>query len=145
FDNLADASLEGFELEFLASQTFARHSLSYQWQQGKDNAGNVLADLNPPSFRYVLELTGRQFRFMSDLQYRPERNRAGPGEQNLASAWVWSGSIRRDLSLGWRGEFYMTNVTDELYRASADELAPFQPGRAFGLRLSWGNAAGLDG
>ncbi|MEO0438830.1 MAG: TonB-dependent receptor [Pseudomonadota bacterium] len=39
FDNLADASLEGFELEFLASQTFARHSLSYQWQQGKDNAG----------------------------------------------------------------------------------------------------------
>ncbi|MEM9397319.1 MAG: TonB-dependent receptor [Pseudomonadota bacterium] len=145
FENLSNASLEGFEVEFLLSQAKASHSLSYQWQQGEDDTGNLIADLNPPSFRYALELTGQRFHLMSDLQYRPARNRAGPGEQNLASAWVWSGSIRRELSLGWRGEFYITNLTDELYRASADELAPFQPGRAFGLRLSWGNAAGLEG
>ena len=68
---------------------------------------------------------------------RPKRTDAAPGEVPLETATLWGLRGAAVLRGGWRAELYATNLLDETYRSSADELAPLQPGRTVGLRVSW--------
>ncbi len=140
FRNLNDADISGLEAQLTMNLGAARHSLSYQWQEGEDDQGQTLADLNPPEWRYHLSYLTGMFRFNSDFRYRSSRDEFGAGELPLADATIWNLSLGRDLRSRWQGEIYVTNVLDESYRTSADDLAPLQLGRAIGFRLSWTGA-----
>ncbi|MBT4522200.1 MAG: TonB-dependent receptor [Halieaceae bacterium] len=138
YRNLDDAEIEGFEVDLTWQPTGTwTHELSYQWQRGKDSHGNWLADLNPPSWRYMLLWQGNTVGLRSDLSYREAQSDFGEGEQSLPSALIWNASIQSDWGKAWRVSAYVNNILDRQYLGSADENAPFQPGRIVGVRLQW--------
>lgn len=137
FRNLPSASIRGAELDLSWGDATLNHRISYQYQRGEDHNGDTLADLNPPAWRYFLRWQGERISVFSDLTYRDERDDAGPGEAPLDSAIVWNARATRTLARHWVGELFLTNILDEAYRGTADDLAPFQPGRTVGLRLTW--------
>ena len=137
FKNRSAADITGAEAQLAFRWGRAAHRFSYQWQEGEDDTGLTLADLNPPEWRYHLSYRAGRYTLRSDFRYRPARDKPTPGETPLASAALWNLSLAREVRRRWRGELYVTNVLDETYRASADRLAPLQPGRAIGLRLTW--------
>ncbi|MFT7288863.1 MAG: outer membrane receptor protein involved in Fe transport [Halieaceae bacterium] len=142
YRNIAPASIWGFEAQLsLAPKGNWSHRISYQWQRGERDNGGQLADLNPPTVRYLLGWTGERTSLGSDLSYRPSRDNFGAGEQPLDAAWIWNARLSHRWSAAWQGEVYLNNITDERYAASADEEAPLQPGRIFGIRLRWSPAS----
>lgn len=136
--NTEQASLWGYEV-MLQWQLPAglSHRLQYQYQRGTSNNDEWLSDLNPPSWRYGVQWLSPEFEFQTELVYRPSRDLAGPGEQPLNSA-IWLDS---QLGFNWlkhaKLTFFINNLFNEAYRGSADEQAPFQPGRTFGLGIEW--------
>lgn len=141
FRNLDSASLMGGELDLSWGGTTLTHRVSYQYQRGDDQDGNTLADLNPPGWRYFLRWQGERYALFSDLSYRNDRDDFGQGEQPIESAVVWNARITQTLARRWVGELFVTNILDEAYRGTADDLAPLQPGRTVGLRLTWQGGA----
>jgi iron complex outermembrane receptor protein len=137
YRNLDEASIHGLEFDIQFRAGAIDHRLSYQWQRGEDDDGNTLADLNPPGWRYFLNWRGENHCVSSDLSYRASRERFGAEEMPLDSAWIWNAQFTQALSSAWQGELYVSNILDESYRATADDTAPFQPGRIVGLRLLW--------
>jgi iron complex outermembrane receptor protein len=137
YRNVDTAYIDGVEFSARLRLGAWSHALSYQWQEGEDSDNRILADLNPPEWRYALRWLNGAWAVSSDLVHRPQRTDAGPGEVPLEDATILN--LRAGLALGakWRAEVYATNVFDETYQASADDLAPLQPGRTIGLRMSW--------
>jgi iron complex outermembrane receptor protein len=137
YRNLDEASIHGMEVDLSLRAGEIDHRLSYQWQRGEDDAGNTLADLNPPGWRYFLNWRRERQSLSSDLSYRASRDDFGAEEMPLDSAWIWNAQITQELSPAWQGELFISNILDESYRATADDTAPLQPGRIFGVRLLW--------
>ncbi len=138
YRNLDEADIWGFEAQLdWRSGERLNHSVSYQWQRGETKQGEWLADLNPPSLRYLLNWTGKVYRLQSDLSYRPGRSDFGEGEQALDSAVIWNSRLVRKFGEHWQGELYANNLLDELFIGTADEDAAYQPGRTVGLRIRW--------
>jgi iron complex outermembrane receptor protein len=113
------------------------HRLQYQYQRGTSDTDQWLSDLNPPSWRYGVQWLSPEFEFKTELVYRPSRESAGPGEQALDSATWLDSQLRFNWLKHAKLTFFINNVFDEAYRGSADEQAPFQPGRTFGLGIEW--------
>ncbi|MEM1404521.1 MAG: TonB-dependent receptor [Pseudomonadota bacterium] len=138
FRNVEGAWLQGLEFEASFPFAGAQHLLTYQWQEGESDAGATLADLNPSEWRYFVSWPASAGTLRSDLRYRTQRSEFGGGELPLDSAVIWDVSIAHTLTKHWRTEIYLDNALDEEYRATADDLSPLQPGRAFGVRVIWG-------
>lgn len=137
FRNLEGATIQGFELDVSLQTGELGHRLSYQWQEGEDDDGNTLADLNPPGLRYFLSWERGRQGFYSDLSWRPARDEFGADEVPLESAVIWNARFMRRVASDWRAELFLSNILDEEYRSTADDVAPLQPGRIVGLRLEW--------
>ncbi|EAQ96806.2 TonB-dependent receptor plug domain-containing protein [Congregibacter litoralis] len=137
YRNLDGASIQGLELDVGFQTGVVHHRLSYQWQEGEDDEGNTLADLNPPSLRYFFSWEQEQRGFYSDLSYRESREEFGADELPLASAVIWNARFTQRVARRWQAELFLSNILDEEYRSTADDVAPLQPGRTFGIRLEW--------
>jgi iron complex outermembrane receptor protein len=137
YRNLESASIRGVEFDLSYRSGPLDHRLSYQWQEGEDADGNTLADLNPPGWRYFLSWEGRRRSFFSDLSHRASRDEFGADEVPLNAAWIWNARFSQRVSNAWRAELYLSNILDETYRATADAIAPLQPGRTVGIRFEW--------
>lgn len=137
YRNLDGASISGLELDFSLQAGRVNHRLSYQWQEGEDDQGNTLADLNPPGLRYFMSWESDRRGLYSDLNFRPSRDDFGADEIPLDSAWIWNARFTQRVAGNWRAELFLSNILDEEYRSTADDVAPFQPGRTVGLRLEW--------
>jgi len=137
YRNLPRAHLQGIEGELRLRRGAWTHALTYQWQTGEDAEGNRLLDLNPPEWRYALTWSRGTFSLMGDLRQRPAQEDPAPGETPLGDATLLGLRATSGLAGGWQAEVYATNLLNETYRSSADDLAPLQPGRTVGLRLSW--------
>ncbi|WOJ98473.1 TonB-dependent receptor [Congregibacter brevis] len=137
YRNLDGASVQGIELDVGFQTGPVNHRLSYQWQEGEDDEGNTLADLNPPALHYFFAWEREQRGFYSDLSFRDSRDEFGADEIPLDSAWIWNARFSQRLANRWRAELFLSNILDEEYRSTADVVAPLQPGRTVGIRLEW--------
>jgi outer membrane receptor protein involved in Fe transport len=137
YRSLDGASIQGLELDVSVQTGQLNHRLSYQWQEGEDDQGNTLADLNPAGLRYFLSWEGERQGLYSDLSFRPSRDEFGADERPLDSALIWNARFTQRVAGNWRAELFFSNILDEAYRSTADDVAPFQPGRTVGLRLEW--------
>lgn len=137
FRNLEGASIQGFELDLSVQTGGLGHRLSYQWQEGEDDEGSTLADLNPPGLRYFLSWERERQGFYSDFTWRPARDEFGADEVPLESAVIWNARFTQRMASDWRAELFLSNILDEEYRSTADNVAPLQPGRIVGLRFEW--------
>ncbi|WP_439105886.1 TonB-dependent receptor plug domain-containing protein [Congregibacter sp.] len=137
YRNLDGASIQGLELDLSFQTGAVNHRLSYQWQKGEDDDGNTLADLNPPGMRYFLSWEHQRRGFYSDLSFRQSRDEFGADEVPLDSALIWNARFTQEMARHWSAELFLSNILDEEYRSTADDVAPLQPGRTVGIRLEW--------
>jgi len=113
------------------------HKLSYQWQQGEDDKGETLADLNSPQWQLNTTWQLTQSTLQSNLRYRVADDNYADGEQRLQSAFIldfkWQWQLFEQFSIELSGN----NLFNKLYYGSSDEDAAFQPGRTIGLSFTW--------
>lgn len=139
YRNLGEGTIRGYEftLDFRPSSAW-QHRLSYQHQSGHESVtGDVLADLNPPGWRYLGKYRNAAFSAAVDVMHRPERPRFGPGEVPLTAATVANLRLTWDISAQWQWSLACLNCSDARFYGSADDLAPLQPGRIFSLGVTW--------
>lgn len=136
FRNTDGASITGFEgnLRWQASGRWS-HRVSYQWQQGEDNSGRWITDLNPNEWRYFGTWQGERFDAAVDVVHRPTRDQFGPDEEPLAAATLANASLGWSIDPHWRFSLYANNLLDTAWLGSADDTAALQPGRTLGIRL----------
>ena len=136
--NTDQASIWGYEvmLQWQLAAGFS-HRLQYQYQRGTSDKDEWLSDLNPPSWRYSVQWALDDLEFKTELVHRLSRDTAGPGEQPLAAATWLDSQFSFNALKQVRMTFFVNNLFNEAYRGSADEQAPFQPGRTFGLGIQW--------
>ncbi len=138
FRNTDNAEINGLEAQFAwRSGLRWRHELSYQWQQGEDERGRWLADLNPPSLRYFLSWRGEDVEAATDIRWQRARQEAGPDEQALDEAAILNGRLTWRPTPALQTELFANNLFNETYFGSADDEAALQPGRTLGVRLVW--------
>jgi iron complex outermembrane receptor protein len=144
FVNLLEGTIEGVEIE--GSWSPARGwtlSATAHSIDAEDQEGGALADI--PADRVRVSLTAdagaRLFDGRLGFQVAAEQRQAvdepGSGEMPIPSAFLLEASagwqLTEDLRLTLRG----TNLTDELYFASADDVAVPERRRGFGLSVAW--------
>ncbi len=139
YRNLGEGTIEGYEftLDYQPSDAW-QHRLSYQRQTGNERlTGDVLADLNPPGWRYLGKYQKATFSAVVDVMHRPERSRHGSGEVPLDATTVANLRLAWDINAQWQCSLACLNCSDKNFYGSADDLAPLQPGRAFSLGVTW--------
>ena len=139
YRNLSEGTIKGYEftLDYRPSGAW-QHRLSYQRQTGDERVtGDVLADLNPPGWRYLGKYQHAAFSAAVDVMHRPERSRHGPGEVRLDATTVANLRLAWDINAQWQWSLACLNCSDKNFYGSADDLAPLQPGRTFSLGVTW--------
>jgi iron complex outermembrane receptor protein len=141
FINLTKGTIDGFNL----SGWYAlRQEFKLLWSatgtNGETDAGAPLADI--PANRVALggsydrKSWGAALRY----EYRFDKTDPGPGEVDTDSADLVSASVSFSLPKGLMLRLYATNLLNEVYLPSADELAVPGPGRSVGLSIAWTEA-----
>ncbi|MEL7060970.1 MAG: TonB-dependent receptor [Acidobacteriota bacterium] len=138
FVNLTSGTIDGLELE-------AFHRVGDRWKfdlsghllDGEADDGSPLADISPDRLQLGVEYRAAAWRGRVRYQHRAAKNDPGPGEFAIGSADLITAAVAvpigPELEVTLRGE----NLLDETYRASADDLSSFAPGRSWGLSFVW--------
>ncbi|HMB54685.1 MAG TPA: TonB-dependent receptor [Thermoanaerobaculia bacterium] len=144
FVNLLEGTIEGVELEgsWLPVRGWTLSATAHSID-AEDQDGGALADT--PANRVRLSLTADagarlfdgRLGFQLAAEHRDAIDDPGSGEMPIPSAFLVEASagwqLTEDLRLTLRG----TNLTDELYFASADDVAVPAPRRSFGVSVAW--------
>lgn len=143
YRNTDRVKIKGFELSALwQASPQLQSTLSYQWQQGKDKEKQTIDDGLPTAFKWQLSYQPSSpllsdFKVTNQVNYRFAKADFGPSEQPLDAALIWHSSISWALLPDMDVKLTFTNITDQNYRASSDEDAPFQPQRSVDLAWQW--------
>lgn len=144
FVNLTSGTLEGVELE-TSWQVAPGWSLSFGGHaiDGEADDGQPLADVPPDRVDATLAVTpaaglaGGRLGFRLRAEARDGVDDPGNGELPIGGAFLVDASatwlLRDGLELILRG----TNLADDTYLPTADDLAVPAPGRGVGLSLAW--------
>ena len=139
FVNLTSGTIEGFEIEsFYQATEGLRLELAGQVTESEADDGSPLAEA--PADRitlggtYVRDAWGAALRW----QHRFDKTDPGPGEVAIEGADIVSASLRYTLSNGLALTLFGSNLLDETYLPTADELAVPAAGRSVGVGISWG-------
>ncbi|HEX2253030.1 MAG TPA: TonB-dependent receptor [Thermoanaerobaculia bacterium] len=143
FVNLTSGTIHGVEAEgFLQPSAGWLLSWGGATIDGEATTGAPLADI--PADRLFVALTadpptwlGGRWTARLRAEHREARDEPGPGERAIPSAFLLSAALdyrlRPEVTLTLRG----TNLADDLYWPSADDLALPGPGRGVGLGVRW--------
>ena len=137
FVNRAGGTIEGVELEgAFALPEGLRLTWAGQQQRGRDG-GEPLASIPADRVEIGLSLERGRWSAQGRLQHRFAKDDPGAEETAIGDADLLSAAvgyrIGEDLELRVHG----SNLLDETYLPSADELAVPGPGRSLGLSLRW--------
>lgn len=139
YRNIAEGKIKGYEVAWDYRPSSAwRHVITYSDQTGENVAtGDWLADLNPPRWRYFGAYRYNDLVLSVDVSHRPDREDFGPGEAPLDAVSVVNLAASWRLDGHWEWGLACTNCGNRQFFATADALAPLQPGRTLSLRLTW--------
>jgi iron complex outermembrane receptor protein len=136
--NVDQAVIQGFEFYTAWSQSDnIDHSLAYQWQEGKDNSNNIIADLNPPELNYNFAYYANAVTLNNSIRYRFEQTNFASGEQALPSVVIWDADLTWEVLDELSMSLSANNILNKNYRTSADEDTAFQMERRFALGLTY--------
>jgi iron complex outermembrane receptor protein len=138
FENLTAGTIDGFEIEgfFQASEAW-RLTWAGQTVEGRSDDDQPLADIAPDRVEAGASWLEGPWHAMARWQHRFAKDDPGPGEQTTDAAEVVSASFGYRLSNGPRITLSASNLLDEEYLPSADELSVPAAGRSVSLGLSW--------
>jgi outer membrane receptor protein involved in Fe transport len=136
FVNLNAGTIYGAELE-------GRTRLSDPWSllwgghwiDGEDDEGAPLADTPPTEAWIAAKRALGRFSATGGLTLRGRRDDPGHGEKPIGSAALLWAEVSLRVAPGWDVSVAASNLLDEEWYASADELAPLAPGRGVSLRV----------
>lgn len=137
FVNQADVTIKGLELEGFYSYFPFRFYGSFHKIVGSDQSDSDINDIPPTRLLTGIEYEDRKSRWSGSFEMirQFEKSDPGPVENPLEAALLVnlkaSFKVSRNVAFGVSG----SNLTDEVYFASADDRAPYSPGRTFGLEL----------
>lgn len=138
FVNLTSGTIEGGELSgFYQATRELRLSFAAQRARGEADTGDPLVDI--PAARGEIGLTWRHGPWVTigRFEHRFSKDRLGSGEQPMSSAELVSASLTYRFERGLELTVNGTNLLDETYLPSADELSVSAPGRSVGLVVGW--------
>ncbi len=139
FVNLTSGTIEGFELEgFWQATDGLRLEWAGQITDGQADDGTPLAE--SPADRITVGGTYVSGPWSGSLrwQHRLDKDDPGPGEVPTGSAEIVSAALSYTLSSGLVLRLFASNLLDEQYLPSADDLALPAPQRSVGIALRWG-------
>lgn len=140
FVNLTAGTIDGVELEgsFMVS---SRWTLGWTGTtaEGRSSDGEPLADVPADRVAGRVAFTAGPWSARLRLEHRFAKTDPGPSEQATPSAELLSASLARDLAAGFTLRLYGTNLLDETYLPTADDLAVPAQGRSVGLAVGWGS------
>jgi iron complex outermembrane receptor protein len=140
FVNLTAGTIEGFEIEgFVLASDALRVEWSGQLTDGEADDGTQLAESPADRFTIGGSYVRGPWSGAVRWQHRFEKDDPGPGEVATDSADIVSASLAYRLSNRLALRLFGSNLLDETYLPSADELAVPAAGRSVGLGVSWGD------
>lgn len=136
--NLTAGTIEGFELEGFV---LATDRLRFEWSgmvtSGEADDGVPLSEI--PANRFTLggRYTGGTWRGALRWQHRFELDDPGPGEVATGASDLLSASVGYVLKNGLELSVFGSNLLDETYLPTPDDLAVPAPGRSIGVGIGW--------
>jgi iron complex outermembrane receptor protein len=138
FVNLTSGTIEGLELESFVQVTDAlRLELSGQTTDAEADDGSPLAEAPPDQLTLGARYAWRSWGAALRWQHRFAKNDPGPGEVTTDAADVVSASLQYRLSSGLALMVFGSNLLDETYLPTSDELAVPAARRSVGLGIHW--------
>ena len=138
YRNLEQVTLYGSELALTWQQSKQlEHKFSYQWQKGKNQQSQPIADLVPSQFAWHIEWLWQQWQISHQFALRLRQTDVGSGEQTRPSWLNWQLSASYPLSPDMRIVLSGDNLFNRQAATTADEDAPQVIGRTLGLKLSY--------
>ncbi len=104
--------------------------------KGVDQHHQPLLDINPEEHHLSVHFFKEKFTYSMQINYRARKTDFAIGEQALSSATTLSLGLSYQLSAELNSEITISNLTNENYRLSADELAPWATERNIQLSLT---------
>ena len=123
--------------DFQWSQLAGQLDIGGQWLNGEDQSGNSIADISPPQHRFSFSLFGDNSQASISVTHRQSSDHEISGELPTASVNVidagYTFSVNNELQI----VVNITNMTNQHYVTSRDDLAPFTKGRDIHVSLSY--------
>jgi iron complex outermembrane receptor protein len=144
FANVREGTIGGLELEAYVQATGElRLTASAAAMRGDDGSGNPLEDIPANRATVGIEWNRAWFGLRAEGQWRASKDDPGVGEKAIPSASLLSAAATFALPRGVRIAVAGSNLLDDAYYPSADELVPLAPGRGFevGVAWTWGGAS----
>jgi outer membrane receptor protein involved in Fe transport len=137
YRNVKNGQISGIEghLNWMLSEDFEM-AFKWQLQKGEDKTGAALADISPQEVSVDFTYMYDDWQFGADYTHRKSKTKFASGEVPLQSANLIDISGSYQGFDDWIMKLYMTNLTDENYFASADDLSNQAYGRQVGIQIS---------
>ncbi|MDM7859399.1 TonB-dependent receptor [Alteromonas sp. ASW11-36] len=141
YRNLYSATVQGinyqFGKRFTINQLDAELKFGGQWIQGEDDFGQRIADIPPHQHRISLAFHANNSHAFIAVTHRQASTATVDGELPTDSATVLDLGFEYDFQNTWQAGVRVTNVTDQHYVTSRDDLAPYAQGCAVILQLDY--------
>ena len=138
YRNNQQVKIQGFELT--NSWQISQHwlsSFSFQWQQGRDENNNTLDDGIPKALKWSLNWQNENVNIRQQLSYQFSKRDTGPSELAQKSELIWHTQVDYQATKNLMLTLSVINLTDNLYKASIDEDAAYQPERSINVSGTW--------
>lgn len=142
FRNIDEVTIKGFEIStHWQIYSGLNSQFSYQKQQARDINNSTVDDTIPEAIKAQLFWTPsfkqQNVEFDTQLIYQLKKNDIGDSEQILPSEFIWNANINIQLSYEHKLSFVFFNLTNNTYRTSADEDAPYAKERNIAIKWQW--------
>lgn len=141
YRNLDKAKIYGAELKvsWQGNGNFSDVSMLWagQYQIGKNNAGDYLADLLPGNVSWQITWLRNELSIVNQFKWQFSHSKVGSGELPRNSALLWELSASLQISDDLVASVYGNNLTNEDIYATADEDSALIQGRVIGIKLDW--------
>ncbi|WP_051275268.1 TonB-dependent receptor plug domain-containing protein [Aestuariibacter salexigens] len=140
YRNLNKAEIQG--LTYQAKLQWDRRQVHWifhvggQWLSGRDNSGQRIADISPAQHRISLSGAWQSSMAFFGITHRQASDYLAPGELPTDTVTTLDAGASIDLSANTKMTVNLTNITDEYYVTSRDDLAPMARGRDIQIAFS---------
>jgi outer membrane receptor protein involved in Fe transport len=105
--------------------------------EGEGDSGAELADVPAPRLSVAGRYLGARWQAALRFEHRLAKDDHAPTEQPTPAADLLSASFGYRFERDFTIRLFGTNLLDETYLPSADELTVAAPGRSLGLGVRW--------
>lgn len=112
-------------------------TFGFQWQQGQDEDNNTVDDGLPTAIKWSLNWQNDSISIRQQLSYQFSEKQVGASEIARENELSWHTKVDYQVNNNLLLSVSVINLTDNLYKASSDEDAAYQPERTLSFKGVW--------